>query len=294
MTRVVVDPDGSRWSERDKGGGVVERTLVSGGSDLYRVSTPDGCVSITDHIRGLELLPGLRAALVTVLRSRVERDRELAIRRRRMDELNRSKPVPVHPLLPTTPKAKPAEKPSSPLDGPPIDFRPHARPRHVLRFDGRGQVLDQTLTTIRDYVQTAGPVGVETGGFLWGPERPTGAGTTITRVSGPAPDSKHEERMIVLGDPGKVEGGALRANLIPLGDFHSHPGITRGWPSSTDRETWVESLRLSRLPSYVSIIVCRSHPLVAWGGADMRAWVTHRESATGRYVIEPATIEREG
>jgi hypothetical protein len=36
VTRVVVDPDGSRWRERDKGGGVVERRLIDGGSTIYR------------------------------------------------------------------------------------------------------------------------------------------------------------------------------------------------------------------------------------------------------------------
>jgi proteasome lid subunit RPN8/RPN11 len=240
-----------------------------------------GCVSITDRIVGLErqqhariLLPAAVAALEGLVARRSARERE--IRRARM---------------PAAPKAQPASSSADSL----IDFRPYARPRHVVRFDDGKRVLDETLSTIRDYVQTAGPVGVETGGFLWGPERPSGIRTTVTRVSGPAPDSKHEEKKVVLGDPCKVDvGGALlRADLIPLGDFHSHPVAGSGLPSPDDRRAWVESLRRSRLPSYVGVIVYRSHSLGSWGSADLSAWVTYRESATGRYVVEPATITRE-
>ena len=70
MTRVVVDPDGSRWRERDKGGGVVERRLIDGGSTIYRATA--------EPVRMIEPEKRRERPL----------EEELAIRARRMEELN--------------------------------------------------------------------------------------------------------------------------------------------------------------------------------------------------------------
>ena len=246
-------------------------------------------ISLTDHMAELtaQQYPGL--ALVEFLtRSRKERtlEEELAIRERRIEELNRDRPAPVNPSPPDEPV-------SSTKDEPIIDFRPNARPRHTVRFDGSGQPLDQTVTVIRDFLRTAGPVNVETGGFLWAAETPRGRIMTVTRVSGPAPNSKHEPKSVILGRPGDVQRGALRADLVPVGDWHSHPGSTNGWPSDTDQRSWVSALRASpRSPFYAAVIAYRRTPMDPWGRAQLAAWAVYRESATGRYVCEPARLDR--
>lgn len=142
---------------------------------------------------------------------------------------------------------------------------------------------------MQDFVCRAGRLGLETGGFLWGLEVARAGGTSmVVKASGPAPDSEHEEAWLRLGNPGDVDEGKLRAEFVPLGDWHLHPRGS-GRPSRADREAWVGRLG-STLRSWVSVIVSREHQLLPWSEARLTAWVTHRDPAIGRHVVEPAEI----
>jgi hypothetical protein len=94
-------------------------------------------VSITDEMEAKRLGP-LGMALVAKLRAIVDRDtdRELAKRRRRIEELSGREVVPVHPLLPTSPPN------SKRADG--IDFRPYGTARFEV------SLLGESLHAIRD------------------------------------------------------------------------------------------------------------------------------------------------
>ena len=108
------------------------------------------------------------------------------------------------------------------------------------------------------------------------------------KASGPAPASEHEEAAIRLGSPGDVEGGKLRAEFVPLGDWHLHPR-GGGRPSQADRESWVAQLG-TNLRTWVGVIVSRANDIDLWSDARMTAWVTYRDPAIGRHVVEPAEI----
>jgi proteasome lid subunit RPN8/RPN11 len=164
-----------------------------------------------------------------------------------------------------------------------ILYRPDQSPKHRLRLAGDGAGL------MRDFVCRAGPLGLETGGFLWGDEAAAaGAVSKVAKASGPAPDAEHWERAIRLGNPSDVDEGKLRAEFVPVGDWHLHP-VGDGRPSGADREGWVQRLG-SGLRSWVSVIVSRQSDVDYWGDARMTAWVTYRDPAIGRHVVEPAEI----
>jgi hypothetical protein len=116
-----------------------------------------------------------------------------------------------------------------------------------------------------------------------------GATSKITKASGPAPDSEHEEAWLRIGSPLDVDGGKLRADFVPMGDWHLHPR-GGGRPSEADREAWVDRLGSPALRSWVSVIVSRPHDLVPWHDARLTGWVTYRDPAIGRHVIERAKI----
>jgi hypothetical protein len=56
---------------------------------------------------------------------------------------------------------------------------------------------------------------------------------------------EHEEAWLRLGNPSDVDGGKLRAEFVPLGDWHLHPR-GGGHPSQADREA-----RFGRLGSTI-------------------------------------------
>jgi proteasome lid subunit RPN8/RPN11 len=79
-----------------------------------------------------------------------------------------------------------------------------------------------------------------------------------------------------------------RAQLIRVGDFHSHPN-GNPQPSAEDRKGWASVLSASGRSRYVGIIVTPSPG--DGSGPALHGWVTRTDGAPGRYVCEPARID---
>jgi proteasome lid subunit RPN8/RPN11 len=233
-------------------------------------------VSITDDVVARQLLKSPLLLVEAALRARVAND-ELAVRRGRT-EANQRRPVPVDEFLPTSIYSTPTPAPTG------VEFRPHRRPRFEVRLEG------QSVRAIEDEIALVAPYRVETGGFLWSHYPNRLHSSLVCYASGPSRFAKHWRSSVRIGAAADVEADfpdhLKRAELIRVGDYHSHPGGTPE-PSRQDREGWVAILKSSGRSSYVGLIVT---PGVDGGGPSIHGWVTRTDGGPGRYVCEPASV----
>jgi proteasome lid subunit RPN8/RPN11 len=132
---------------------------------------------------------------------------------------------------------------------------------------------------------------LETGGWLYGLSRARSNSVDICFASGPGRASRHASSSVALTSPELVEDEfddvLVRARLVRVGDFHTHPGTTDARPSGTDLRAWASWRRELGLNRYVSVIVTAGE--LGWRVPELHGWVTTKDSS-GNLVCEPATI----
>ncbi len=80
-----------------------------------------------------------------------------------------------------------------------------------------------------------------------------------------------------------------RAELVPVGDWHAHPGVSDTKPSQADVRGWAAEREVFGISRYTSLIVVPDDE-IGWMCPQFHANVTTTDGS-GRLVIEPATIE---
>jgi len=215
-------------------------------------------------------------------------DRELGIRRRRVEELQ-SRSYASHTRGGNVPEGKTSPASRSTVSGPSVDFRPDATPRFEVTLSSSArQAIETELCA-------AAPFDVETGGHLFSHER-RALFADVVHASGPAPSSEHSRTSVAIGQVADVraEFGEFtqRADLRHVGDWHSHPGDSSE-PSREDMTTWKARLEKSGGDEYVGVIATRPDDGLGWRSPLLRAWVVRRDwvSPPGRYVCEPAILD---
>jgi len=174
------------------------------------------------------------------------------------------------------------------LRGSKVEFREHASPRYVVELTGAAAEAIE-----REVFATHARFGsfAEQGGYLFSLRRPGSRAVVVCHASaGVGPGSLHAYGEMQLPQLEDVEGEfsdtLRRADLVPVGDWHSHPSCPR--PSSTDVACWGRQPgRLGVLAS-VSLIVSPGREL-DWSCPEFGAWVTRR--AGERVICEPAIFE---
>jgi len=211
-------------------------------------------------------------------------DRELEIRRNRIEELqairDKPEPVAVHPLLPTATFRKPARISTS-------TFGLTLRRTSIFASPAKRQTTSEPKST------NVAPHGLESGGYLYAHQPNRHSSTLVCLVTGPGPSSRHGRGSLQLSDPREVEAEfpdwLPAENFVRVGDFHSHPSGCPT-PSRVDREAWAGTLRNRRHPTYASIIVTPSPGDAAahsyTGGS--RGWTrTERASSSSPHESKP-------
>lgn len=253
-------------------------------------------VSSTDEMEARRLGPvGLLA--VQTLKQRTL-DEELAIRQRRIEELEVGGPTPEwvqrlqaefrdrnqNPRVVVGGEVVSAGKERS--SGHRIDFRPDARADFEIRL------LGTTADRIRAEINDAAPFGVESGGYLYAHQPNRYFETDVCLVTGPGPSSRQGRDSLRLSPPHEIEDEfpdwLPAENFVRVGDFHSHPQGTPT-PSRPDMEGWATILKRRRHSTYVAVIVTPSPG--DGSGPRFHGWVGRMDTYGTSFVVEPARIE---
>jgi hypothetical protein len=145
---------------------------------------------------------------------------------------------------------------------------------------------------------------VETGGFLFGHQRPRSEFASACHASGPGKSSRHSRSGLKLASLRTVESEfsevVARAGLRPVGDWHSHPASPGAppdpRPSPDDLRGWARQREALGVSRYVGLIVTPGE--LGWMEPDFHAYVSYRandwhigiDPAEILHVCEPATL----
>jgi proteasome lid subunit RPN8/RPN11 len=254
-------------------------------------------VSATDYFVELQLekLGPLGRLAVKKLATR-SLDHELAIRQRRMDELQAARvtdgPTPewvrrVRDGDAPTPRSSSTTSADA---APNVDFRPD-REAHFGAYQLMLSI--EAREAIRRELSAAAPLQVETGGFLFAHQRRVFF-ADICHASGPAPNSRHSRTSVMTGEVADVraEFGEFtqRANLKHIGCWHSHPW-GNGEPSRADMKVWRQRLEKSGGDQYLGVIATPEDGHGSSMFPRLHAWLIRRDSLKpGNYLCEAARI----
>jgi hypothetical protein len=176
---------------------------------------------------------------------------------------------------------------TTPASAPKVEFREYASPRYEVELAGNAAFAIE-----REVADTYTRFGgfAEQGGYLFSRWRPGSGSVVVSYASaGVGPGSRHWQGKMQLPQLKDVEGEfsptLRRADLVPVGDWHSHPSSPR--PSSVDVACWVRQLRKLGVLASVSLIVSPGRDL-GWECPEIGAWVTGR--AGDKVICEPAIL----
>jgi proteasome lid subunit RPN8/RPN11 len=246
-------------------------------------------VSATDYFVELQLEklgPAGRLALNKL--SARALDHELAVRRRRMEELEAG-PTPEWVRRLRDGDA-PTPRSSSTTDEDVVDFRPE-REAHLGAYELMLSI--EAREAIRRELSAAAPLQVETGGFLFAHQRRVFF-ADICHASGPAANSEHGRTSVMVGEVADVraEFGEFTqwADLKHIGCWHSHPWGD-GQPSRADLSVWRQRLEKSGWDKYVGVITTPEDGHGSSMFPRLHGWLLRRDSLKpGNYLCKPARI----
>lgn len=187
------------------------------------------------------------------------------------------------PWMGTTTKANPNR----------LDLNARARYEVTLSHGTHAAIEEE----IRDAYRAFQYERYETGGYLFGLNRPRHARSHLCHATGPGPGSLHGSRSMQLARAEIVEAELpdRLAHLRYAGMWHTHP---RGplTPSNADRDAWATLMERQGWSRHVAVIAGPGSEGFGWSYPDYTAWVTRPDydPATGKRigtVCEPARIE---